>query len=72
MFQEINFQTQKKEKKERRKKKKKTLKKFLIFWKMQFSCYKLKELLILQEGTEKAQKTNLKSASTKFLVSLQQ
>ena len=63
MFQEITFQTQKKKKKKKkkrkkeRKKKKETLKKFLIFWKMKFSCYKLKER---KERTDKDPKNKYK------------
>ena len=37
---------------------------------MELSCHKLKKLLIFQEGTDKAPKTNKKSTPKKLLVSL--
>ena len=46
---------------------KKTLKIFLIFQKMEFSSPKLEKLLIYQEGSIKAPKTNKKIVPKKFL-----
>ena len=45
----------------------KTLKIFLIFQKMEFSSPKLEKLLIYQEGSIKAPKTNKKFVPKKFL-----
>ena len=54
---------------ELKKKKNPLLKCFLYFEEMELFNCKLKKLFMLQEGTEKAPKTNKKSAPKKFLVS---
>ena len=69
MFQKITFQTQKKKERKKEKRKRKHLKSFLYFGKWNFLATNLKKG---RKELTRTQKTNIKSASTKFLVSLQQ